>query len=234
MSGRRGAGRAGSGAGRGCRQLGSGRLTGAGGAHRDAGAVRDGEVGIERVPLIHGLLPTLDLVADLCGRQRHLRHRAPSDSPSVRRTTGGERKWRIVPRALLLSYGINTQNFVLMVQQTGRSPGPNNARVTRPLRAHSWSCGSRLGNMSSRKFPFSRLYCFRSAFFSASPNGTPNFAAGLRFHLELWKGVAACAELGSSGSSSSLPPMPSRPSWGSLGRRGRAGGLVRGGVKVKL
>ena len=134
MSGRRGAGRAGSGAGRGCRQLGSGRLTGAGGAHRDAGAVRDGEVGIERVTLIHGLLPTLDLVADLRGRQRHLRHRAPS----VRRTTGGERKWRIVPRALLLLRVTfqNTQNFVSMVQQTGRSPGPNNARVTRPLRAH--------------------------------------------------------------------------------------------------
>ena len=134
------------------------------------------------------------------------------------------------PRSLLTK---PNKNFVLMVQQTGRSPGPNNTRVTRPLRAHSlsghargatrahsWSWGSRLGNMSSRKLPFPRFlpasYCFLSAFFSASPNGTPNLAAGLRFHLELWKGVAACADVGSPGSSSSLPPMPSRPSWGSL------------------
>ena len=83
-----------------------------------------------------------------------------------------------------------------------------------------------MGNMSSRKL-FFEAYCFLSAFFSASPKGTPNLAAGLRFHLELWKGVEACADSGSLGSSSSLPPMPSRPSWGSLGRRGRAGGLVR-------
>ena len=83
-----------------------------------------------------------------------------------------------------------------------------------------------MGNMSSRKL-FFEAYCFLSAFFSASPKGTPNLAAGLRFHLELWKGVEACADSGSLGSSSSLPPMPSRPSWGSLGRRGWAVGLVR-------
>ena len=73
-----------------------------------------------------------------------------------------------------------------------------------------------MGNMSSRKLFLPASYCFLSAFFSATPNGTPNLAAGLRFHLELWKGVAACADVGSAGSSRSLPPMPSRPSWGSL------------------
>ena len=43
-------------------------------SYRDAGGVGDGEVGIERVPLVHGLRTTLNLLADLRRGERHLRH----------------------------------------------------------------------------------------------------------------------------------------------------------------
>ena len=148
-----------------------------------------------------------------------------------------------------------TFNSGLVVQQTGSPAGRirldtfslsrdvharHDPPITRGRGARAWGTSPPRSSSSESTASLTRL--FRRRRLEGPVNKTRHqsncpyedknkltiFAAGLRFHRLLWKGVAACAEDGSVGSSRTLPPMPSRPSWGSLWVKGSIRGWRRG------